>query len=125
MIAIHIEKDTVLHGKTAILVPDIALSEAGHIRTLSADAGPQDKHAFFAIAQTAYMQFQDEELKVSISDLPMMVTGEKETVSLQSGLVIVRTVSGEIKVLAHSQKPHGKLLEAAYRYCTRWVRLDI
>jgi hypothetical protein len=44
---------------------------------------------------------------------------------LEDGMILYRDTSGSFKVLTHELQNKKKLLEAAYRYCTRWVRLDI
>ena len=110
---------------TVILVPEIALSEAGHIKLLSCNSGPQAKHEFYAVAQMALIQFQDEELDVTTVNGPIRLKWSDEACETSSGMAICRTLSGELEVLAHTNQPWRKLLEAAHRFCTRWIRLDI
>jgi hypothetical protein len=117
--------DKLFNCHTLILVPDTALSEPGYIRTFSTGTGIQGKHAFYALAQTAYIQFQDRELDAVAVDMPMAVYRDEETHEVASGMAIGRTVSGEIVVLYHSKESCRRLLEAAYRFCSRWIRLDI
>ena len=44
---------------------------------------------------------------------------------VESGMVIYRVGQGSIRAVAHQELNLRKLLEAANRFCTRWVRLDI
>jgi hypothetical protein len=108
-----------------VLVPDIALSELGHVRTISVNIGTQAKHEFYALAQTAYMQSQDDEIDLTPVGSPIEVTVGHETFQIAAGLVLCRRVSGGIEAFVHSDQSHQKLLDAAHRYCTRWIRLDI
>jgi len=117
--------DKTFECSAVVLVPDVVLSEPGHIRTLSVDSGPQAKHAFYALAQTAAFQFQDEELRVTIVEGSILAGRGQKTDAVKPGMVICRTVSGEIVILSNSKKSHRKLLDATQRFCTRWIRLDI
>jgi hypothetical protein len=108
-----------------VLVPDIALSELGHVRTISVNIGTQAKHEFYALAETAYMQSQDDEIDLTPVGSPIEVTVGHETFQIAAGLVLCRRVSGGIEAFVHSDQSHQKLLDAAHRYCTRWIRLDI
>ncbi len=107
-----------------VLVPDITLSELGHVRTISIKTGTQAKHEFYALAQTAYMQFQDDELTLTPVGSPIEVTVGHETFPIAAGLVLCRRSSGGIEAFVHSDQSPQKLLDAAHRYCTRWIRLD-
>jgi hypothetical protein len=107
------------------LVPDIALLEAGHIRTASADSGAQAKHAFYALTQTATMLFQDDDLKVVETEGSIVLKKGPGEDTVESGLVVMRLPSGGILVVSNSPESLRKLLETAHRYCARWIRLDI
>jgi len=109
----------------AILVPAAALTEPGYIKTMTVNPGANAKHEFFAMAQMAYYQYQDDELEiVTVSD-PILVRFRDATEEIMSGMVIYRDAKGELHVLLHGHLHRKKMLEAANRYCTRWVRLDI
>jgi hypothetical protein len=108
----------------ALIVPAQALDEPGYIKGVSA-AGSSSKHEFHALAQTAYYQFQDDELKVELTSAPLEVAGGDLHEVLKSGMVIYRDGQGSIRAVAHQELNLRKLLEAANRFCTRWVRLDI
>ncbi len=108
-----------------IVVPEQALTEAGHIRALVGEAGGQSKHLFQAMAQTAYFLAQDDELALRSLAGPLRCLGQGETVVLVQGLLIGRTQAGGLEVLVVGAAYRKKLLEVAHRYCTRWVRLDI
>jgi hypothetical protein len=91
---------------------------------VSINAGPQTKHEFYALAQTAFMQFQDEDLAVFTVEAPIRLEGPESGVC-ESGMAICRDLEGGLHVWAHRDLSQRKLLEAAHRFCTRWIRLDI
>lgn len=111
--------------ETVIVVPEIAVGEAGYIKTYSRKASGSSKHEFHALAQMAYFQFQDEELEIIEVDTPLSIDDGTEATVLDGGMVICRDLEGGIRALVQVGQNRKKLLEAAYRYCTRWVRLDI
>ena len=114
-----------LKCRTIILVPDLALSEAGHIKMLSENTGPQTKHEFHALAQTALIRFQDKELTITTVTGPMRVEATQGTEYVDSGMAICRDTGGRLHVLAHSGSSNRKRLQTADRFCTRWIRLDL
>jgi hypothetical protein len=109
---------------TIIIVPEAALSEPGHIRTIAAHQTGQSKHEFHALAQMAFIRFDDGELEAERLSGPIVIALADQTVRVDSGALIGRLPSGEIIVLSNADSPR-KYLEAANRYCTRWIRLDI
>jgi len=109
----------------AIVVPEKAITEHGYIKTFSAAPGAQGKHEFQALAQTAYYLYQDDELDIVPIHDPVSLGQGAEDQSLDAGMLIFRDSGGSIKAVFHEGQPAKKLLEAAHRYCTRWVRLDI
>lgn len=124
-LAITSDSGTLGQGVSAILVPEIALTEPGYIKTMAVNMTASTKHEFFALAQMAYYQYQDGELAVSEVDGPVTVRWADEAETLEKGVLIYRDEAGELHVLIHRQLSAKKMLEAANRYCTRWVRLDI
>lgn len=110
---------------SVILVPEMAVSEPGYIKTITASADAHSKHEFHAMAQMAYYQFQDAELDIVTVSSPVRVTKGENVEELASGMVIYRDGSGEFHVLIHKLLNRKKMLETTNRYCTRWVRLDI
>ena len=110
---------------SAIVVPPKALTEAGHIRTFTVNPGAQSKHEFYALAQTALLQFEDEELQPVRCEHPIRVVTEDEAVEIEEGAVIGRLVDGQVAVWSAGDRPVRKFLEAANRFCTRWIRLDL
>ena len=124
-ISLRIPAGKAIQCSTVILVPDIALSEAGHIKLLSCNLSPQAKHEFHALAQMAFFRFQDEELEINMATEPIILEWDGENTEVSSGMVICRNLSGGLEVFCHSGEPPRKLLEAALRFCTRWIRLDI
>lgn len=110
---------------SVILVPEIALTEPGYIKTFTANPDAHSKHEFHAMAQMAYYQYQDEELEVVETDSEIAVVFREKIDQVPVGMVIYRDTDGEFHVLVHNSLNKKKMLEAANRYCTRWVRLDI
>lgn len=117
--------DGTVECTAVIIVPEQALDEPGYITMLAGQGAAVDKHSLQALAQTACYQFQDEELEVAELAGPCRIAGPSGAQELVRGLVIFRDVSGAIGAAAHSGLNRRRLLEAAHRYCTRWVRLDI
>lgn len=116
---------TITDCESVILVPGIALQEAGYINMFTIKDSSHAKHEYHALAQMAYFQFQDDELEIVEIDYPLTISCGSERSILEDGMILYRDTSGSFKVLTHVLQNKKKLLEAAYRYCTRWVRLDI
>jgi hypothetical protein len=116
---------TVNDCQSVIVVPEIAIAEGGYIKTFTTKDGAHAKHEFHALSQMAYFQFQDDELAIDEIDSPLTIRCGAEYTQLSRGLVICRDLAGQLHVLVHRLQNRKKLLETAYRYCTRWVRLDI
>ena len=114
-----------LQCRTVLVVPGRAVAEPGYIKAFTvADAGSA-KHEYHALAQMAYFQFQDEELTCTTVDSPLIIDSDREPLSATDGMVLCRDLAGAVLALSFVGENRKKLLEAAYRYCTRWVRLDI
>jgi hypothetical protein len=111
--------------ESVILIPEIALQEAGFIRTFTVKDSGFAKHEYHALAQMAYFQFQDDELEIIEVDSPLQITVGTEVSEIDKGMILYRDIGGSFHVLVHTAQNKKKLLEAVYRYCTRWVRLDI
>ena len=125
VVKIYVGNSLRWQGMTAIVVPEIALSEPGYIVTVAAAASGHSKHEFFALAQMAYYQFEDDELAVNRVREPLCIEQDGQMEKLEAGMVILRQESGELMVCVHDQLNARKMLETANRYCTRWVRLDL
>ncbi len=108
-----------------IIVPEIAVFEPGYIKAITVKAIAHAKHEFQAMAQMAYFQFQDNELEITLLQESLEVIFQGETEYLTAGMVLYRDQAGQFHALIHEGQNSKKLLEAAYRFCTRWVRLDI
>ena len=108
-----------------IIVPEIAVSEPGYIKMLTVKATAHAKHEFQAMAQMAYFQFQDDELDITPLQASLCINFRGETEILTAGMVLYRDLAGQFHALIHEGQNRKKLLEATYRFCTRWVRLDI
>lgn len=108
----------------AILVPQQALTGA-RIVLIGGETDSQSKHSLHALSQMAYYQFQDNELEPITIHGNCTLTGKSVSETMDNGLIIVMQKSGVISILLHPELKAKSLLEAAHRYCTRWVRLDI
>lgn len=111
--------------ESVLIVPEIAVEEPGYITSLTIKDSAHAKHEFHAMAQMAYFMFQDDELSVEEIESSINVTLGTQNIELSGGMLLCRNLDGEFRVLIHTTQNKKKLLEAAYRYCTRWVRLDI
>jgi len=110
---------------SVLIVPERALQEPGYIKALTSGASANAKHEFHALAQMAYFQYQDGEVDVDLFTGSCQILQENNAETLESGLVIYRSGDGTIHIASQQDSNCKKLLEAANRYCTRWVRLDI
>lgn len=124
-IIITSDDQTLMRSESVIIVPEKAVQEAGYIQMFTVKDSAHAKHEFHAMAQMAYFQFQDEELDIREIEAAVRIVHGDESFELVDGMVICRDRAGEFQVLVHPMQNRKKLLEAAYRYCTRWVRLDI
>ncbi len=124
-IIIQFSDRTISDCESVILVPEIAIQEAGFIRTFTVKDSGFAKHEYHALAQMAYFQFQDDELEIIEIDSPLQITLGTEVSEMEKGMVLYRDMDGSFHVLSHILQNKKKLLETVYRYCTRWVRLDI
>jgi hypothetical protein len=117
--------DSRIECGSVIIIPEKAVEEAGYIRTMAAGASAHSKHAFHAMAQMALYQYEDGELVPETVQGPLTVTGKDADEVLQAGMVIAVDALGGLRLIVHAGQNSKKLLEAAHRFCTRWVRLDI
>lgn len=124
LFSIQYESTRIDDCQYAILVPQQALNGA-RIALVGGETDSQSKHSLHALSQMAYYQFQDSELEPVIMHGNCLVTGNTISETMGNGLIIVRQYSGIISILIHQELKAKPLLEAAHRYCTRWVRLDI
>ncbi|HSO09109.1 MAG TPA: hypothetical protein VLR45_03920 [Desulfoprunum sp.] len=108
-----------------ILVPEIAMTEPGYIRTMTLRASAHAKHEFHTMAQMAYYQFQDGELEITPLESSLRVSMRGDVEELVAGLALYRDTEGRFHALMHEGQDGKRLIEAAYRFCTRWIRLDI
>ena len=125
MITVSGKEIAAVECQSVIIVPEMALREAGYIKTLTTAEEANAKHEFFALGQMALFQYQDEELKVELCAGPLVIRHGQEEEYLECGLLICRGREGHLRLLAQEGVNLTKLLEAANRFCTRWVRLDI
>lgn len=124
-ITLQFAETVITDCESVIFVPEIAVREAGYIKTFTVKDNAHAKHEYHALAQMAYFQFQDDDLEIIEIDSPLTLTSGAEVSEMAAGMVLYRDMTGSFHVLVHAFQNRKKLLEAAYRYCTRWVRLDI
>ncbi len=125
MFKITSSENVIEECKKLIVVPVKALEEHGYIQTLAENHENSAKHEFHAMAQMAYFQYQDDELTIIDLDGDVLIESTDMEISIDSGLILCRKEDGSFVVLVHKDLNTKKLLEAAYRFCTRWIRLDI
>lgn len=124
-ITLQFAGQTIRDCVSLIIVPEIAVAEPGYIKTLTIKAAAHAKHEFQAMAQMAYFQFQDDELEITPLQESLCITFRGETEYLAAGMALYRNTAGHFHALIHDGQNRKKILEAAHRFCTRWVRLDI
>ncbi len=125
MISIRYNDQLIGDVTSVIVVPEIAITEPGYIKAFTAGSGSGAKHEFHALAQMAYYQHQDDELEIETVAGNCVISSDQICETSDDGVVIFRDGDGQLNVLVHQNGNKKKLLEAANRYCTRWVRLDI
>lgn len=111
--------------RTVLVVPERAIAEPGYIKAYAATDSVSTKHEYHALAQMACFQFQDDELDCAEVLSPLTIDDGVEVQRVEDGMVLCRDTAGTVSALVFIGQNRKKLLEAAYRYCTRWVRLDI
>lgn len=124
-IIVECGEKTITDCSSIILVPEIAITEPGYIRTVTVRASAHAKHEFHTMAQMAYFQFQDGELEIVPMEGSLRVSVRGEAEVLVAGLALYRDTEGRFHALMHEGQDGKRLIEAAYRFCTRWIRLDI
>ncbi len=117
--------NAVTECSSAIIIPERAITEAGHIRTMTTNANTHSKHEFHAMAQIALSRFQDGELDIETVHGPLTLKWKNEVETITAGLVVFLDSQGNFHLIAHTAQDVKKLLQVAHRFLTRWIRLDI
>ena len=117
--------DTLTECSSAIIIPQRAITEPGYIGTMTINDDAHSKHEFHAMAQIALSRFEDGELDVEAVHGPLTVGWKNEVETITAGLVVFLDSQGNFHLIAHPGQDAKKLLQAAHRFFTRWVRLDI
>ena len=125
VIMIRFEDGTVTECRSAIIIPEKAIIEAGYIRTMTTNANTHSKHEFHAMVQMALFRFQDGELDIEAVHGPLRVEWKNEVETIIAGLVVFLDAQGNFHLVAHSGQNAKRLLEVAHRFSARWVRLDL
>lgn len=111
--------------ESVIVVPEKGIEEHGYIQALTVKDSAHAKHEYHTMTQMAYFQYQDNELEIEEVDPPVTIHFRGENTLAEDGMILYRDAGAEFHALALGQPNRKKTLEAAYRYCTRWIRLDI
>lgn len=122
---INYHDKVIINCVSVIIVPEKAVEEPGYIKTLTDKNDASAKHEFHAMAQMAYFQYQDDELEINEISGDICVSTAHKSEKMKGGLLLYRDDNGTFHAIFHQGVNKKKLLEAAYRFCTRWVRLDI
>ena len=125
LIRVESEQEVLSSCESVIIVPEIAIKEPGYIQVFTIKDNAHAKHEYHAMAQMAYFQYQDDELDFIEVNSSITVVTNDESVTLDGGLILCREPAGTFLAMTQPLQNKKKLLEAGYRYCTRWVRLDI
>ena len=117
----------ITEATAVILVPEDAPAAPGRIAFLTASGEAAAKHDLRALAQMALFDFEEGALSpepVAASHRLIARSSDGETV-LERGLLIARDLAGAARAWAHEGIDAKPLFAEAYRYATRWVRLDV
>jgi hypothetical protein len=114
-------------AETALLTPADAPEYPDKFRGETTQSAVNAKHAYHALAQIAFFDYEDKILEV-VSVPPetvLTIRGEHTQGQVDEGLIVARDAQGKVRVFAHEGQDLFALLKFAHRYCTRWIRLDI
>ncbi|MEE4242298.1 MAG: hypothetical protein V2I36_12595 [Desulfopila sp.] len=125
MLKIIMQDQVVEYCVSIIAVPEKAMQEAGYIQTFTENTTSSSKHEFHAMAQMAYYQYQDNEFSCEVVTGPVVIESDGHKEQFDAAVVMARDRAGKYHAFIHDGLPVKKMLEAAFRFCTRWVRLDI
>lgn len=124
-ITLKFETSQDLECETIVIIPEKAIDEPGYIKAFTTKDSANAKHEYHAMAQMAYFQYQDDELEMTELGEPLIIKTSTEDFLLTDGMVLARTPVGNFLAFIQANQNKKKLLETGYRYCTRWVRLDL
>lgn len=95
------------------------------IELLNCSNDSQQKHKLHSLSQIALYQYEDEELNTNTMLGSCTITGHNFIHEFDKGIVVVQIGNNRIELFSHQAVDTKKALYNAYRYCTRWIRLDI
>jgi len=126
-IIVQTGESVLAEADTILLVPHDAPTYPDRITGMVCGSEANAKHAYHALSQIALYDFEDRVLQVEevAAGNPFTVRKDQRELALGNGLLILRTVAGTVRVLAHSGLNPRPLLVFANRHCTRWIRLDL
>lgn len=125
IIVVSSDRGDIENVESVVFAPERALEEHGYIEAQTVRDSAHAKHEYHAMAQMAYFQYQDDELELQEVEAPIVLDVDGVKTEIESGMVLVRAKEGGFSCLIHKHINKKKMLEAVYRYCTRWIRLDI
>jgi hypothetical protein len=125
MLKIYLGDGVIEDCTSVIIIPEKAIAEPGYIQTLTNSNDASSKHEFHAMAQTTYFQYQDDELLVHPTTGTIRVESGDYKDTQSKAMIVYRDNAGGLHAYIHQGLPAKKFLETAYRFCARWVRLDL
>src|SRR3989339_391424 len=101
-------------------VPADAEDEPGRMILRCSATPTQRKHVLYALTMAAYVRVEDKEMDVIEVVEPLRLISEEGKTEIVRGLVVWLDPRGGTKLAAHAGVDVRRLINAAYRYCTRW-----
>lgn len=122
-----ISSDTVQRsdGMTGLIVQKGAGDADYDIILLNCSTDKQQKHKLHSLSQIALYQFEDNEIEVNQIKGCCTISGTGFDYQVTEALLLLQDNNNHISLYAHPTVAVKKYLDQAYRYCTRWIRLDI
>ena len=120
-------RNLIAKADAVLVAPHDAPLYPDRLTCLVSGSDANAKHTYHALSQIGLYDFEDKILQVEEIPRDRSLTvrlGDRENV-LESGLILLRTLDGKIRSLAHAGLDARKLLVFTNRQCTRWIRLDI
>jgi len=114
-------------GRAAVIVPEAALDQPDLIRTLTVAGIDAAKHSLHALCQIAVVEEEEGSLDaLSVPrDEALQVDNAGETIVMPCGSVLLLGTDGSVRVACHEGLRRDRLVKAAHRFCTRFIRLDL
>jgi len=120
-------KDTIGRTKAGIIVPAHTGDGSGSITALAVGQGDAAKHALHSLCQIASLDLEDGELEIERMEqgYPIAMIFKRQRFECRNGSLVFLNTSGTVHVLSHSGVNVRDAIRQAFRYCTRFIRLDV